>query len=147
MEDRYLFRGKRIDNGEWVQGNLIRSNDAEDGYEAIIIPTNDSNMFTKGGSRGDLGFENWHRVNETTICQCTGLKDKNGKLIFENDIMEAHIDEDFPEDVSRFKVEWNGKGWVENHPDCVDREYLDDFDTEHFKVVGNIFDNPELLEV
>lgn len=146
MEDRYLFRGKRIDNGEWVQGNLIRSNDAEDGYEAIIIPTNDSNMFTKGGSRGDLGFENWHRVNETTICQCTGLKDKNGKLIFENDIMEAHIDEDFPEDVSRFKVEWNGKGWVENHPDGVDREYLDDFDTEHFKVVGNIFDNPELLE-
>ena len=147
MEDRYLFRGKRIDNGEWVQGNLIRSNDAEDGYEAIIIPTNDSNMFTKGGSRGDLGFENWHRVNETTICQCTGLKDKNGKLIFENDIMEAHIDEDFPEDVSRFKVEWNGKGWIENHPDGVDREYLDDFDTEHFKVVGNIFDNPELLEV
>ena len=147
MESRHLFRGKRIDNGEWVQGNLIRSNDAEDGYEAIIIPTNDSNMFTKGGSRGDLGFENWHRVNETTICQCTGLKDKNGKLIFENDIMEAHIDEDFPEDVSRFKVEWNGKGWVENHPDGVDREYLDDFDTEHFKVVGNIFDNPELLEV
>lgn len=146
MEDRYLFRGKRIDNGEWVQGNLIRSNDAEDGYEAIIIPTNDSNMFTKGGSRGDLGFENWHRVNETTICQCTGLKDKNGKLIFENDIMEAHIDEDFPEDVSRFKVQWNGKGWIENHPDGVDREYLDDFDTEHFKVVGNIFDNPELLE-
>ena len=130
-----------------MQGNLIRSNDAEDGYEAIIIPTNDSNMFTKGGSRGDLGFENWHRVNETTICQCTGLKDKNGKLIFENDIMEAHIDEDFPEDVSRFKVEWNGKGWVENHPDGIDREYLDDFDTEHFKVVGNIFDNPELLEV
>lgn len=147
MESRHLFRGKRIDNGEWVQGNLIRSNDAEDGYEAIIIPTNDSNMFTKGGSRGDLGFENWHRVNETTICQCTGLKDKNGKLIFENDIMEAHIDEDFPEDVSRFKVEWNGKGWVENHPDGIDREYLDDFDTEHFKVVGNIFDNPELLEV
>ena len=144
MEDRYLFRGKRIDNGEWVQGNLIRSNDAEDGYEAIIIPTNDSNMFTKGGSRGELGFENWHRVNETTICQCTGLKDKNGKLIFENDIMEAHIDEDFPEDVSRFKVEWNGKGWVENHPDGIDREYLDDFDTEHFKVVGNIFDNLEV---
>ena len=121
MEDRYLFRGKRIDNGEWVQGNLIRSNDAEDGYEAIIISTNDSNMFTKGGSRGDLGFENWHRVNETTICQCTGLKDKNGKLIFENDIMEAHIDEDFPEDVSLFKIEWSGNLWVINQPGCVDR--------------------------
>lgn len=147
MEDRYLFRGKRIDNGEWVQDNLIRSNDAEDGYEAIIISTNDSNMFTKGGSRGDLGFENWHRVNETTICQCTGLKDKNGKLIFENDIMEAHIDEDFPEDVSRFKIEWSGNGWVINQPGCVDREYISDFETETYEVCGNTFDNPELLEV
>ena len=43
MENRFLSRAKRIDNGEWVQGNLIRSSDAEDGYEAIIIPTNDSN--------------------------------------------------------------------------------------------------------
>ena len=46
MENRYLYRGKRIDNGEWAKGNLIRSNDAEVGYEAIIIPTNDSNMYT-----------------------------------------------------------------------------------------------------
>lgn len=148
MENRFLFRGKRIDNGEWAEGNLIQNSDAEDGWEAIIIPAKNSNMFTKHIKHGygDLGYENWYRVDPATICQCTGLKDKNGKLIFENDIMEAHIDEDFPEDVSRFKVEWNGKGWVENHPDCVDREYLDDFDTEHFKVVGNIFDNPELLE-
>lgn len=47
MNDRYLFKAKRVDNGEWVQGNLILSNDAEDGYRAIIIPTNNSNMFTK----------------------------------------------------------------------------------------------------
>ena len=149
MESRYLYRGKRIDNGEWAEGNLIQNSDAEDGWEAIIIPAKNSNMFTKHIKHGygDLGYENWYRVDPATVCQCTGLKDKNGKLIFENDIMEAHIDEDFPEDVSRFKVEWNGKGWVENHPDGVDREYLDDFDTEHFKVVGNIFDNPELLEV
>lgn len=148
MENRCLYRGKRIDNGEWAEGNLIQNSDAEDGWEAIIIPAKNSNMFTKHIKHGygDLGYENWYRVDPATICQCTGLKDKNGKLIFENDIMEAHIDEDFPEDVSRFKVEWNGKGWVENHPDGVDREYLDDFDTEHFKVVGNIFDNPELLE-
>lgn len=39
MENRYLYRAKRIDNGEWVKGNLIWSNDAEVGYEAIIIPT------------------------------------------------------------------------------------------------------------
>ena len=135
MENRYLFRAKRIDNGEWVEGYLSYPSCTENGNESYYFYAKDS-----------LGFFCRCVVDASTICQCTGLKDKNGKLIFENDIMEAHIDEDFPEDVSRFKVEWNGKGWVENHPDGVDREYLDDFDTEHFKVVGNIFDNPELLE-
>lgn len=64
MEDRYLFRGKRIDNGEWAHGNLIRSNDAEVGYEAIIIPTNDSNMYTKGEGgavAGDYGSRHTER--------------------------------------------------------------------------------------
>lgn len=138
MESRYLYRGKRIDNGEWVEGHLITDEKDDLKYFIGYVLGTDED-----GSPHDLDAV---QVDPATICQCTGLKDKNGKLIFENDIMEAHIDEDFPEDVSRFKVEWNGKGWVENHPDGVDREYLDDFDTEHFKVVGNIFDNPELLE-
>lgn len=126
MENRYLFRGKTI-RGDWVRG---------------LLASKDNKWYIGNKVGRPLAFE----IRPESICQCTGLKDKNDKLIFENDIMEAHIDEDFPEDVSRFKVEWNGKGWVENHPDGVDREYLDDFDTEHFKVVGNIFDNPELLE-
>ena len=138
MENRYLYRGKRIDNGEWMEGHLITDEKDDLKYFIGYVLGTDED-----GSPHDLDAV---QVDPSTICQCTGLKDKNGKLIFENDIMEAHIDEDFPEDVSRFKVEWNGKGWVENHPDGVDREYLDDFDTEHFKVVGNIFDNPELLE-
>lgn len=139
MENRCLYRGKRIDNGEWAEGHLITDEKDDLKYFIGYVLGTDED-----GSPHDLDAV---QVDPSTICQCTGLKDKNGKLIFENDIMEAHIDEDFPEDVSRFKVEWNGKGWVENHPDGVDREYLDDFETEHFKVVGNIFDNPELLEV
>lgn len=135
MEDRFLFRGKRIDTGEWVEGYLSYPFCTEKGNESYYFYAKDS-----------LDFFSRCVVDASTVCQCTGRNDKNGKMIYENDIMEAHIDEDFPEDVSRFKVEWNGKGWVENHPDGVDREYLDDFDTEHFKVVGNIFDNPELLE-
>lgn len=138
MENRYLYRGKRIDNGEWMEGHLITDEKDDLKYFIGYVLGTDED-----GSPHDLDAV---QVDPSTICQCTGLKDKNGKLIFENDIMEAHIDEDFPEDVSRFKVQWNGKGWIENHPDGVDREYLDDFDTEHFKVVGNIFDNPELLE-
>lgn len=60
MEDRCLCRAKKIDNGEWVIGNLIQSSDAEDGWETIIIPVKSSNMFTKHIEHGygDLGFEN-----------------------------------------------------------------------------------------
>lgn len=126
MEDRYLFRAKRIDNGEWVEGLIWKSFGelgimSSDGvYSSFIIPS--------------------------TICQCTGLMDKNGKLIWENDIMEGHLDDKFPEDVTRTRVVWDKNAWVTSEPGAVDRECLDDFDTKHFYVVGNIFDNPEMLE-
>lgn len=152
MQDRYLFKAKRIDNGEWVKGNLIRSNDAEVGYEAIIIPTNDSNMYTKGGSIGDLGFENWHRVNETTICQCTGLKDKNGRVICENDIVNGSIKRGaafyrclvlWNECKARFDVRAMDCNFPMTLDECTDDISMSGFE---YEVVGNVFDNSELLE-
>lgn len=142
MENRYLFRGKRIDNGEWVKGNLIRSNDAEVGYEAIIIPTNDSNMYTKGWSRGDLGFENWHRVNETTICQCTAMPDKNKKLVFEHDIVWDSDERTF------YEIIWNQEDmcWNVEDADGHKSEFEECYGST-IEVNGNRFDNPELLEV
>lgn len=144
MENRFLSRGKRIDNGEWVKGNLIRSNDAEVGYEAIIIPTNDSNMYTKGGSRGDLGFENWHRVNASTICQCTAMPDKNNKLIFENDIAIKHNDDD----KEPYLIRWseNYAAWELAQCGCAMYGFFD-VDFGEIEVIGNAIDNPELLEV
>ena len=147
MNDRYLYRAKRTDNGEWVEGNLVWSDDAVDDYKAIIIPTTDSNMFTRGGARGDLGFENWCRVDPSTICQCTGLKDKNGKMIWENDIMVAHLDDSFPEDATYTRVVWDNNGFCTKEQGSEDISPLDKFDQEHFEVCGNIFDNLELLEV
>lgn len=149
MENRYLFKAKRLDNGEWVQGNLIQSCDATDGWESIIIPVKNSNMFTKhiGHGYGNLGFENWYRVNPSTICQCTGLKDKNGKLIWENDVMVAHYDEDNPEDITYEIVAWRENGWVTIENGSVDLSQIDDFTTENSEVVSTRFDNPELLEV
>ena len=147
MNDRYLYRAKRKNNEEWVEGNLVWSDDADDDYKAIIIPTTDSNMFTRGGARGDLGFENWCRVDPSTICQCTGLKDKNGKLIWENDIMVAHLDDKFPEDTTYTRVVWDNNGFCTKEQGSEDISPLDKFDQEHFEVCGNIFDNPELLEV
>ena len=127
MEDRFLFRGKRKDNGEWVEGCLLKRWDGlwifsiDEKFADLIIPS--------------------------TICQCTGLKDKNGKLIFENDILSGHIDDEFPEDETRKRVVWHENGWCTNEPGCDYYEALDDFDSENFEVIGNMIDNPELLEV
>jgi uncharacterized phage protein (TIGR01671 family) len=82
-----------------------------------------------------------------TVCWCTGASDKNGKLIFENDILSGHIDDEFPEDETRKRVVWHENGWCTNEPGCDYYEALDDFDSEIFEVIGNMIDNPELLEV
>ena len=72
MEDRYLFKAKRLDNGEWVIGNRIDSPDCR----VAISETS--------------GEWKLYECIPSTICQCTGLKDKNGKLIWENDIVELY---------------------------------------------------------
>lgn len=131
-----LFKAKRLDNGEWIIGNLVVSKDAEEGWKAIIIPTFDSNMFTKGGAKGDLGFENWHRVEENTICQYTGLTDKNGNKIWENDVVIG----DFGYVKGRYTIRWFGSKAKFDFPtDATICEY-------EYEVIGNIFDNPELLK-
>ena len=139
MNDRYLFRAKRIDNGEWVIGSLVLSDDADEEYKAIIIPSVNSTMFTRESYNEDLGFENWYKVDPSTICQCTGLKDKNGKLIWENDILSSgNLVVTWREELSSYCL--TKKGWMYQH---FFGEAVDACDCE---VIGNIFDNPELLE-
>ena len=127
MEDRYLFRAKRKDNGEWTEGFLLKR------WDGLWIFTIDEKF-------ADL-------IIPSTLCQCTGCKDKNGNLIWENDILSGHIDVEFPEDETRKRVVWHENGWCTNEPGCDDYEELDDFDSENFEVIGNMIDNPELLEV
>lgn len=135
MEDRYLFKAKRTDNGEWVLGVLFDGeNHCIIGQEIKFSPyqTNECKI---------VGYE----VDRNTICQSTGLRDKNCKLIWENDIMVAHLDENYQEDETYIRILWHRSGFCSKEKGSEDITPVDKFDQEHFEVCGNIFDNPELL--
>ncbi|WP_243036555.1 YopX family protein [Mediterraneibacter gnavus] len=130
MNREILFKAKRIDNGEWVEGQYVYITNplTEDGKPIKHLICNGTNIFN------DL-------IDSDTICQCTGLTDKNDKKIWENDIVELPDEEGYftckwEEDAARFVM--NGDGLT------VDFDNYWSYQTE---VAGNIFDNPELLEV
>ena len=155
MEDRYLFKAKSLDNAEWVQGYLYGI------WEKKYI---------LWGMTNDI--PNMVEVDPSTICQCTGLKDKNDKLIWENDIV------DFLEHKGAINFECGGFGigyqknidWEEIQANimrvtgcenilyaCENDNYIslweiywnfndEDDSVNTVEVIGNVFDNPELLE-
>lgn len=129
-----LFRGKRIDNGEWVYGNLEQDIDANTakitGYDYFV---------DQDGIKHRKMF--YHEVKPETVGQYTGIIDKNYDRIFEHDIMKF-CDDDGEE--SYYKIEWNLYRWtvIDENGNVDD---LDNFFCNMSAVVGNIFDNPELL--
>ena len=132
MEDRYLFKAKRLDNGEWVQGALFNGES-----HCIIGQEIKFSPYTEHECK-IVGYE----VDRDTICQCTGLKDKNGKLIWENDINKCK----FGIAVAVWdKSEWRIK-LVKDNIWRKDLHYWAVEDNQRTEVIGNIFDNPELLE-
>lgn len=159
MNDRYLYRAKRIDSGEWVEGYLF-----DDG---LPIP---KRIFVGGliiGKYNGTADDKWNingidfdEIDPSTICQRTGLKDKNGKLIWENDIVRFQFDNDdcpFPNKntkkrvgkvfFSDFRASWSiamgRKGSKALNNDLF--KYVQN--GNRVEVIGNIFDNPGLLEV
>ena len=134
-----LFKAKRIDNGKWVEGCYVECNGKTFIGINISIYGDIFEVFCTPIIR-------WLEVNTETLCQFTGLCDKNGNKIWENDILKAHLDESYPEDATYETVEWGVAGWVGHETGSTDKEYLNEFDLEHYEVVGNIFDNKELLQ-
>ena len=156
MNYRYLYRAKRIDNGEWVEGYLYGI------WERRYI---------LWGMTNDV--PDMIEVDPSTICQCTGLRDKNGKLIWENDIV------DFLGHKGKVMYECGSFGIA--YRECIDWEEIEsnicsvtgcdialyacendnyislweiywNFNDEDgclstVEVIGSAIDNPELLEV
>lgn len=127
-----LFRGKNYD-GEWIEGFFVHQGRC---YE----------IYHKDYEEFPSRF-----IEPKTVGQYTGLTDKNGKKIFEGDIIKIVPDYDYSDDYSISKVySYNGVFCVDYHGDDFDstalgflEDYLPDGD---FEIIGNIHDNPELLE-
>ena len=139
MEDRYLFKAKHF--GEWHIGNIIKE---PDGLYIRDIKENVTAYID----------------DESTICQCTGLRDKNGNLIWENDILDGFTYPYMSDGIHNYYVE---VCWCTNVPSfgiytqkypeskvagisAGMTELMEDWNPNDWEVIGNIFDNKELLE-
>lgn len=120
-----LFKAKRIKNGEWVEGLLWKKKYNSNNIFISCFPDKDDN-------------EETYVVDPNTICQYTGLTDKNGNKIWENDVVK--------DNVVFGTVVWDEKHVQFMIDDEFDghQEYTDWWG--EVEVIGNIFDNPELLK-
>lgn len=143
-----LFRGKRVDNGEWVCG-----------YPFPGIGQFDSEKWfvTEIQGRGNASCSNTYRVDPSTVCQFTGLTDRNGVKIFEGDVVRMHYFfenyhlvtlgafEDESEIICKLSITPLGVYFESANMTGYLFDYLEDPE-EELEVIGNAHDNPELLE-
>ena len=142
MNREILFRGKQIDNGEWIEGIPIKYQSFPDWWNSkepskllILSSLHD-------GEDGGIDAENYYEVDPSTVCEYTGLTDRNGVKIFEGDIARGK----YGSTVYQNEVIFAGDGFALRHSYdqygyCASLEEHDGLE-----VIGNIFDHPELLE-
>lgn len=128
-----IFRGKRLDNDEWLYGDLVH----DDQGGCYVYPLDSLGLFAE------------NKVDPDTVGQYTGMKDKHGKKVFEGDIVEVY---DF---TSVYANKYRGVVTIYRGSWCVEHEdfgmvfhsrlFFDDFADRKTEVIGNIYDNSELL--
>ena len=121
-----IFRGKREDNGEWITESETYIKDGDGTWLC-----DESNDVVK--------------VLPETVGQYTGLTDKNGVKIFEGDILGGYLDDNYPENQTVMEVVWCDCWWGTKEIGC-DPDLLEWEDGEILEIVGNVFDNPEMMK-
>ncbi len=138
MNREILFKAKKVDGGEWIEGYIVKKH---------------GTYFLYDINESDTCRQNNYLIDEDTICQYTGLTDKNGNRIWEGDIIKYHFGEVYaPVKFGEYQSCFDSTStcdvgfyvdWDKNHDFRKDLGYwIKMVDAE---VVGNIFDNPELL--
>lgn len=140
-----IFKGKRKDNSEWVEGYLFDDDmvDSNRMFIGSLVITEHKGM---GEDVWDIGHA-FYEVIPETIGQYTGLTDKNGKKIFEGDLLEW-IDRIVAVVWFDFNAQFDSK-FIRYCNDKIVTNFkgIEPSDWHECKVIGNVFDNPELLEV
>ena len=141
-----LFKGKRLDNGEWVEGDLFHNDNTN--YPMTLIG---SLILSRNKYTDEIDIDGYGliEVAPETVCQYTGLKDMNGKKIFEGDILfQKGFGHYYKEKKSKVALnhDWNC-GCCNGVYGYFTEGDLDLADCSEAEVIGTIFDNPELLEV
>ena len=144
MVERYLYRGKQLENGVWIIGYLV--------HDDLIRPVDSGcalgtfNMSTNGDFTCSV-----NRIDAKTIGQCTGMKDKIGTFIFEGDIIQVNNDkcDDWKQSDNIHKVYWskhwnsfayNAINWICSTP--LYKDYC-----KRVKVIDNIWDTPNYFAI
>lgn len=125
-----LFRGKRMDNGEWIFGYYIQKKNplSEDGLPVSHCISDIPPFGTK--------------VDPETVGQYTGLEDKNGKRIFEGDIVEGL---DYTAEDRGYGIIGFDEGAFEVFNNDICGTFYENYWGTDFEVIGNVYDNPELM--
>lgn len=149
-----LFRGKRKDNGEWIEGIPIKTYDTEIGIN-LPLRYNPKNITLMNNDRvllccamDDSAYfdtEDYPIIDDETVGQYTGMKDKNFTRIFEGDVIRIEFQQDF----YIGEVYWADDflGWVVKFLDGTTpetMELINFYNTKYVEVIGNIHDHPEL---
>ena len=144
-----LFKAKRLDNGEWVEGFLLICDE-----RCLIIPeTKIGCVTTEWLKKGEYAFYGFIEVDPATVGEFSGKRDKNDRRIFEGDIGRYRQTDGAKRNGTSIlctgKVIYNTEtaSYAVESRDEAGCRYFEYFPIKDFEVIGNISDNPELLEV